>query len=62
MVGTSLEVYPAATLVGHVPFDNPKFLVDPMPSDLADESFHIVEARATEGVPRVAAQLRAMMA
>jgi NAD-dependent deacetylase len=62
VVGTSLEVYPAATLVDHVPFDIPKFLVDPMPSGLADESFHVVEARATDGVPRVAAQLRAMMA
>jgi NAD-dependent deacetylase len=62
VVGTSLEVYPAATLVDHVPFDIPKFLIDPMPSGLADESFHVVEARATDGVPRVAAQLRAMMA
>ena len=62
VVGTSLEVYPAATLVDYVPFDIPRFLVDPMPSGLADESFHVVEARATDGVPRVAAQLRAMMA
>lgn len=62
VVGTSLEVYPAATLVDYVPFDIPKFLVDPMPSGLADESFHVVEARATDGVLRVVQQLRAMMA
>jgi NAD-dependent deacetylase len=62
VVGTSLEVYPAATLIDYVPFDIPKFLVDPMPSGLADESFHVVEARATEGVLRVVQQLRAMMA
>lgn len=62
VVGTSLEVYPAASLVDHVPFDSNKFLVDPMPSGLTDESFHIVEALASEGVPRVATQLRALMA
>jgi NAD-dependent deacetylase len=62
VVGTSLEVYPAATLVDYVPFEIPKFLIDPMPSGLADESFHVVESKATDGVPRVVAQLRAMMA
>jgi NAD-dependent deacetylase len=62
VVGTSLEVYPAATLVDYVPFEIPKFLVDPMPSGLADESFHVIESKATDGVPRVVAQLRAMMA
>jgi NAD-dependent deacetylase len=62
VVGTSLEVYPAATLLDYVPFDIPKFLVDPLPSGLTEESFHVVEARATDGVPRVVHQLRAMMA
>lgn len=62
VVGTSLEVYPAASLVDYVPFDIPKFLIDPLPSGLTDESFHVVEAKATEGVPRVVGQLRAMMA
>jgi NAD-dependent deacetylase len=62
VVGTSLEVYPAATLVDHVPYEIPKFLVDPMPSGLADESFHVVEAKATDGIMRVVTQLRALMA
>lgn len=62
VVGTSLEVYPAAGLVDYVPYEIPKFLIDPMPSGLADESFHVVEAQATEGVLRVAGQLRALMA
>jgi hypothetical protein len=55
-------VYPAASLVDYVPFEATRFLVDPMPSGLTDESFHIVEAKASEGVPRVATQLRALMA
>jgi NAD-dependent deacetylase len=62
VVGTSLEVYPAASLVDYVPFEATRFLVDPMPSGLTDESFHIVEAKASEGVPRIANQLRALMA
>lgn len=62
VVGTSLEVYPAASLIDYVPLEAPKFLVDPMPVDTADESFHIVQATASEGIQRVTAQLRAMMA
>jgi NAD-dependent deacetylase len=62
VVGTSLEVYPAASLVDHVPFESTKFVVDPNPSGLADETFHVVQTIASEGVPRIVSQLRAMMA
>ncbi len=62
VVGTSLEVYPAASLLDYVPQDAPKFLVDPMPVDLSDERVHVVQATASEGVPRVVAHLRSMMA
>lgn len=62
VVGTSLEVYPAASLIDYVPYESLKFVVDPNPSGLADESFHVVAAPASEGVPRVVTQLRALMA
>jgi NAD-dependent deacetylase len=62
VVGTSLEVYPAASLVDYVPYDSIKFFVDPEPSGLADESFRVIAAPASEGIPRVVAQLRALMA
>jgi NAD-dependent deacetylase len=62
VIGTSLEVYPAAALTDDVPLDSPHFLIDPEPSGLADESFHVIKAPATEGVPVVVAQLRALMA
>lgn len=62
VVGTSLEVYPAASLVDYVPYEATKFFVDPAPSGLADESFRVVVATATDGIPRVVAQLRALMA
>lgn len=62
IVGTSLEVYPAASLIEYIPFDIPRFFVDPLPNGLTDESFHVVQAPATTGVPSVVAQLRALMA
>ena len=62
VVGTSLEVYPAASLIDYVPYESPQFLIDPMPSGLADESFHVVQSSASEGIPRVVSQLKAMMA
>ncbi len=62
VVGTSLEVYPAASLIDFVPYEATKFVVDPAPSGLADESFQVIAATATEGVPKVVLQLRALMA
>lgn len=62
VVGTSLEVYPAASLIDYVPWESNKFLVDPQPSGLADESFHVVQATAAEGIPKIVTQLRALMA
>jgi NAD-dependent deacetylase len=62
VVGTSLEVYPAASLIDFVPWESNKFLVDPQPSGLADDSFHVVQATAAEGIPKIVTQLRALMA
>jgi NAD-dependent deacetylase len=62
VVGTSLEVYPAASLIDYVPYDSVKFVIDPEPNGLADESFRVVVAPASEGIPRVVSQLRALMA
>lgn len=62
VVGTSLEVYPAASLIDYVPFTANRFLVDPNPSGLADESFKVITANATDGVPLLVKQLRALMA
>jgi NAD-dependent deacetylase len=62
VVGTSLEVYPAASLIDYVPWESNKFVVDPLPNGLADESFHVVQATAVEGIPKIVTQLRAMMA
>jgi NAD-dependent deacetylase len=62
VVGTSLEVCPAASLIDYVPYEATKFVVDPTPSGLADESFRVIASAATEGIPRIVMQLRALMA
>ena len=62
VVGTSLEVYPAASIIDHAPFESLKFFVDPNPNGLTDESFRVVKAPASEGVPLVVRQLRELMA
>jgi NAD-dependent deacetylase len=62
VVGTSLEVYPAASLIDYVPWESNKFVVDPQPNGLADESFRVVQSTAVEGIPIIVTQLRALMA
>ncbi len=51
VIGTSLQVYPAAGLVGFAPRDAIKFIIDrkiPYSTDLPN--FRFIEKRATEGI------------
>lgn len=60
VVGTSLAVYPAASLVHYVRRDIPIYLVDPgQPStQLIRNPLTHIKARAAEGMPRLLEQLR----
>lgn len=52
VIGTSLQVYPAAGLVYEAPSHTPKFLIDPEPVTVAGlEHLRIVAASASKGVP-----------
>ena len=62
VVGTSLEVYPAASLMDYVPAEAGRFLIDPNPSLVADDSFSVYRVAASEGMPAICKHLRAMMA
>jgi NAD-dependent deacetylase len=53
VVGTSLVVYPAAGLVDYVPYDTPKYLVDPKLPAVAHPSLKMIEAKASEGLELV---------
>lgn len=60
IVGTSLQVYPAASLVHYAPDSSPIFLVDPKPAIRSGElpNLEIVAERASTGVPRLAEKLK----
>ena len=51
LVGSSLQVYPAAGLVDYVPHDVPKYIIDKkIPYASAPPNFFFIEKPATEGV------------
>lgn len=59
VVGTSLKVYPAASLLQYVRAGVPVYLVDPGTPDLVGvgEPFTFIKKRAAEGVPELVNQL-----
>jgi NAD-dependent deacetylase len=57
LVGSSLAVYPAAGLVNYVPWEVPKYIVDPNIPYLPSDSFTKIEERATVGVRKLVDQL-----
>ncbi len=61
VVGTSLLVYPAAGLIDYTPPGTPLYIVDPKISNelKGRKHIHIVEEKATTGVPKLAHQLLA---
>jgi len=58
VVGTSLQVYPAAGLLEYVEKDVPKFVVDPnMPTMIPLDNLFLIKEKATEGMEQVKKQL-----
>lgn len=53
LVGTSLQVYPAAGLIDFLPAGIPKYIIDKNPSFIAGNDFIVIEKLATEGVEKV---------
>jgi len=61
VVGTSLNVYPAAGLVDIVPSSGHIFLVDPAPMEInAGQNLTVVAEKATIGLPIVSKALHAL--
>ncbi len=51
LVGSSLQVYPAAGLVDYVPHHVPKYIIDKkIPYSSTQTNFFFIEKTATEGV------------
>ena len=56
VVGTSMQVYPAAGLVEYAPYEAERYLVDPRPpKGLAN--INMIEAKAKDGVPQLVEKL-----
>ena len=58
VVGTSLQVYPAASLAFRAPHRARRFLVDPRPPDAP--GFQVIEAGASEGLRQLGSLLSAL--
>jgi len=60
VVGTSLQVYPAAGLVNYAPNECPIYIIDPnQPPVSSRRNLHFIVEPATTGVPKVVAELLA---
>ena len=55
VIGTSMQVYPAASLINYVPSGNPIFFIDPKPriSENAFPNLTIISENATTGVKKL---------
>ena len=59
IVGTSMQVYPAASLIHYAPEQTPIYFIDPRPNICSSdfENLTIVSKTATEGIPALVEQL-----
>ena len=58
VVGTSMQVYPAASLIGYVSPDAPKFYIDPHPADISHvRNLTTIAEKASTAVPRLVEEL-----
>jgi NAD-dependent deacetylase len=58
VVGTSMVVYPAAGLIHYVPYDTPKFVVDPKVPDVGNiPMVQMIADKASTGMERLRAEL-----
>lgn len=59
IIGTSLAVYPAASLLHYVPSSTPVYLIDPNEPDIYNPptNFSFIQQKATEGVPMLVNKL-----
>jgi NAD-dependent deacetylase len=57
VIGTSMQVYPAAGLINYVPEETPVLFIDPnIPEGLKGRNLITIPKKATEGVPEVVAE------
>ena len=57
IIGTSMQVYPAASLIDFVKVNTPIFFVDPNPAINSSDNLTIIPENAVKGVPILVASL-----
>lgn len=57
IIGTSMQVYPAASLLQYAPAGTPIYFIDPNPAIAPKENLTILAEKATTGVPKVVEEL-----
>jgi len=59
IIGTSMQVYPAASLLNYAHLDTPIYFIDPKPTINNNENrhIHVIAKKATQGVPILVADL-----
>jgi NAD-dependent deacetylase len=57
IVGTSMQVYPAASLLHYASNNTPVFYIDPKPALQSNNNLTVIAKKATEGIPEVLQQL-----
>ncbi len=57
IIGTSMQVYPAASLLQYAPHKTPIYFIDPNPMMQPKENLTIISENATIGVPKVVSKL-----
>jgi NAD-dependent deacetylase len=53
IVGTSMQVYPAASLINYVPLNTKVYYIDPTPAEINYSNLIVIEERATTGILKV---------
>jgi NAD-dependent deacetylase len=62
VIGTSLQVYPAAGLLEYIPASIPKFIIDPnIPTVLPRPNLFLFEENATTGVAKAVEKIRQIL-
>ena len=57
IIGTSMAVYPAASLMHYAPKETPIFYIDPKPAEIHHSSITVLPYKATEGLQKLKEQL-----
>lgn len=57
VIGTSMQVYPAASLVDYAPRQTPVYFIDPEPNISGTDNLEIISKTAVKGVPELVERL-----